>query len=209
MLAAYIVAAIVGGGMIALSALAGLGLHADASGMHFDHPGEAGGGLPSGDVDTSHDLSSGDHATDTGDGSAGLWLPFLSLRFWTYCIGTFGLVGTVLSLARVSLEPVTAIIAVASGLLMGTVAAGVVHYLTKAENSAAASQEEFLGAIARVTVPIGELPGKVRTSIRGDIIDLVAQSHDGQAFTPGEEVMIIGYEGNKVQVARQSEFLGE
>lgn len=209
MLAAYIVAAIVGGGMIVFSALAGLGAHADVGG---DLGHDVGGGHGSvdhgaaGGHDVSHDA---EHGHDTDHGTGALWLPFFSIRFWTYAVGTFGLIGSVLSLTRVSIEPITLAISATAGLLMGTLAAWIVRYLNKAEYSSTATEDDFLGALAQVTVPIGELPGKVRTSVRGDIIDFVALSDPGEQFAPGEEVMIVGIEGDKARVARKKDFLGE
>jgi hypothetical protein len=49
----------------------------------------------------------------------------------------------------------------------------------------------------------------VRTSVRGDIIDFVALSEAGESFAPGDEVMIVGIEGDKARVARKQDFLGE
>jgi len=207
MLAAYIVAAIVGGGMIVFSALAGLGAHADVGGG-FGHDVDTGHSGFDHDASGSHDAShDSDHSHENHEGAA--WLPFFSIRFWTYTVGTFGLIGTILSLTKVSVEPLTLVIAIAAGLVMGTTAAYIVRSLMKAEHATASSQEDFLGALAQVTVPIGELPGKVRTSVRGDIIDFVALSEPGETFAPGEEVMIVGLEGDKARVARKTDFLGD
>lgn len=200
MLAAYIVAAIVGGGLILISALAGLGAHADMGGGDFAH-----------DTGLSHDAS---HDADHGDagatGSGALWLPFFSLRFWTYAVGTFGLLGTLLTFSRVSQEPLTLTVSSVSALVTGTIAALAVRALSKMERSSTASETDFQGAVGKVTVPIrGSLPGKVRTSVRGDLIDLVAVSHDGAEIAQGEEVIVVEIEGNQARVARQKEFLGE
>lgn len=191
MLAAYIVAAIVGGGMIAFSALAG----AEA---HHDVGGDLGG----------HDADHGNDSHEHGDG-ASLWLPFLSLRFWTYLIGTFGLMGLVLTLSKASPEPMTSIISGVSGLVMGTFAAGIVRYLSKNENSANVSDEDFMGALGKVTVGISALPGKVRTSVKGDVIDVIALGENGEQFAQGEEVMIVGFEGQTAKVVRKDDYLGE
>lgn len=208
MLAAYIVAAIVGGGMIVFSALAGLGAHADMGGSDFSHDVDTGqGGFDHSGPETHDASQDGDNGHDADQGTGALWLPFFSVRFWTYAVGTFGLIGSILSLTRVSIEPATLAISISSGVLMGTIAAVVVRTLAKAEHASAANQDDFLGALAKVTVSIGELPGKVRTSVRGDIIDFVALGEQGEHFDQGEEVMIVGIEGDKARVARQTEFL--
>lgn len=197
MLAAYIVAAIVGGGMIAFSALAG----AEA---HHDIGGDVGGP----DAHIGHDADHGHDSHESGD-SGSLWLPFLSLRFWTYLIGTFGLMGLVLTLSKASPEPMTGIISGACGLVMGTFAAGLVRYLSKSEQSAAVSDADFVGALGKVTVGIHALPGKVRTSVKGDVIDVLALGENGEQFEQGEEVMIVGFEGQTAKVVRKDDYLGE
>lgn len=197
MLAAYIVAAIVGGGMIAFSALAGAEAHHDVGGDMGGH-----------DAHVGHDADQGHDSHDQGD-SGSLWLPFLSLRFWTYLVGTFGLMGLVLTLCKASAEPATAVISGVCGLVMGTFAAGLVRYLSKNEHSANVSDEDFMGALGKVTVGISALPGKVRTSVKGDVIDVIALGENGEQFAQGEEVMIVGFEGQTARVVRKDDYLGE
>jgi len=204
MLAAYIVAAIVGVGLIVFSALAGLGAHADlnADMAHGDVPVGHHGEIDGGHAHVDH--PSGD------DGQGAVWLPFFSVRFWTYAVGTFGLLGTLLSLAKVSQEPTTMVVSLVTALFTGTVAAWAVRALGKMERTSSASETDFLGAAGKVTVPIrGALPGKVRTSIKGDLIDLVAVSDDGGEILQGEEVVVIEINGNQARVARQKDILGE
>lgn len=197
MLGAYIVAAIVGGGLILFSALAGMGAHADVGGdMSHDVGGH--------DAGHSHD---GGHDSDHDTGA--VWLPFLSLRFWTYAVGTFGLIGTILSLTKASIEPMTLIIAASTGVFMGTVAAYLVRFLSRTESTSSVGDKDFLGAIAKVSVPIGALPGKVRTTVKGDIIDMVALGENGETFGQGEEVMIVGIEGNSARVVRKADYFEE
>ncbi|MBS1713587.1 MAG: NfeD family protein [Armatimonadetes bacterium] len=206
MLAAYIVAAIVGVGLIVFSALEGLGANA-----------EIGGGDLANDVDASHGPieahDAGGHADydPLGESAEGaVWLPFLSVRFWTYAVGTFGLLGTLLTLANVSREPLTAIVAVGTALLTGTIAAVAVRALSKMERTSSASETDFLGVAGKVTVPIrGSLPGKVRTSVKGDLIDLVAVSDDGGEILQGEEVVVIEIDGRQARVSRCTDILGE
>ncbi len=200
MFAAYIVAAIVGGGLILFAAFAGLGSHADVS--HGDIGHEAG---------PQHlEAQDSDHGSDGDQGAGAVWLPFFSIRFWTYTIATFGLVGSILTLTRVCPEPLTLVISVCSGVFMGVLAAFIVRILGLAARTSEAAETDFMGAMAKVTVAIRDgLPGKVRTTVRGDIIDLVALSDSGGTIEQGQEVMIVGIEGDKARVALQSEYLGE
>ena len=195
MLAVYLFGAILGGGLIVFSALAGMSSHSDVGGHGLDHSS-----------DHSSDHVAG-HGSVHGTGAA--WLPFFSLRFWIYAVGAFGLTGAGLTFFKASQEPATLVIATVAGLLMGFSAATIVRLLSRAESTSGLLENDFLGAIAKVSVPIGTLPGKVRTSIKGEIIDLVASCNDGESFSIGDEVMIVDVEGNSVTVARQADFLGE
>lgn len=190
MLAAYVVAAIVAGGLIVFSAIAGMEGHASI-----------------GDVG-SHDAPGHTHG-EGADSAGSVWLQFLTLRFWTYAIGAFGLIGLVLTLRKASVEPLTMTIAGGTGLVVGTISAWFYRFLSKSEHSSSIGGNDFLGAIGKVTVAIGAEPGKVRTSIKGEIIDMVAVGHTGEPFVAGEEVIIVGLDGNNAQVARKGDFLGE
>lgn len=202
MLAAYIVAAIVGGGMIVFSALAGLGAHGDIShdlGTDASH-----------DVshDASHDSGDGHHHVD--DGAGAFWLLFFSLRFWIYAVGAFGTLGVVLTVTRALAEPMTLTVSAIGGLLMGLFTAGTVRWLTRSELQSTVSTVDFQGALARVTVAIGEgQPGKVRTTVKGDIIDLMAIGLDGGAIPRETEVVIVDMQGDKAVVAPSTEILKE
>lgn len=190
MLGVYIAAAIIGGGLIAFSALAGIGSHADIGG------------------DLGHGTAGHDHSGHDQN-SENTWIPLLSLRFWTYCIGAFGLLGLLLSLTKVAQEPFVLIISSCTGLTMGLLASLVVKFLSNKEATSSISEGDFTGVLAKVTVPIRELPGKVRATIKGELIDLTALGQDGQQFEQGEEVLIIELNGNNATVARQSDFMGE
>ena len=119
------------------------------------------------------------------------------------------MIGLVLTLTKVSVEPITVGIAIGTGVLMGSIAAYFVRFLTKTENTSSVGDHDFLGALAKVSVRIGELPGKIRTSVKGDIIDMVALGEHGETFEQGEEVMIVGMEGNDARVVRKADYLGE
>ncbi|MCU0315648.1 MAG: hypothetical protein MUC92_03545 [Fimbriimonadaceae bacterium] len=202
MQALYIFTAILGGGLILLSAL-GIGGHghgdADVGSDHeISHDASH---------DVSHDVSHDAGHSDSG-GPSDLWLPFLSLRFWTYFVGVFGVTGLLLSLFRISVEPITLFVSLGSGLVMGLVAAFVTRFLTTHQISSAATTDDMLGSLAQTTVSLrGTEPGKVRMTLRGDIIDMLAVSDDGKDIVSGEEVVVVGVDGNKVRVVRTSELL--
>ena len=207
MLALYLVAAIVGGGLVLFSALGGL----------------AHGGMdPGGGIDADHDLGGADvHVSDAElapsvDHDAGadtapaaeFWIPFTSLRFWTYLAAVFGVTGLALTLFAKTGEPFTMVVSIVTGLVMGLAASGIVHWIAKNESQSAISEQDFLGAEAKVLVPVrGRLPGKVRLQVKGSTVDLVAIAEDGREIEAGDEVLVVGFEGNNARVARKEDYL--
>lgn len=201
------VAAIIGGGLVLFSALGGLahgGLEADG-GIDADH--DVGGA----DAETSGtELAP---AADHGAGAAGapaaeFWIPFTSLRFWTYLCAVFGVTGLALTLFAKTGEPFTMVVSIVTGLLMGLAASGIVHWIAKNESQSAISEQDFLGAEAKVLVPVrGRLPGKVRLQVKGSTVDLVAVAENEREMEAGEEVLVVGFEGNNARVARKEDYL--
>jgi membrane protein implicated in regulation of membrane protease activity len=184
MLTVYIICAIVGGGLILVTAFTGGGDH-DA-GHDIGH-----------DADVGHDVSH-----DSGhDGADGPWLPFFSVRFWTYLIGVFGSVGLLLTLLSDSREPTTALLSAGTGLLSGLVAATLVRWLSTHESDSTAREADFLGQRARVTVPIRENQlGRIRTTVKGELLDILATAEEPKALAEGSEVVIIGMENGRATV---------
>jgi membrane protein implicated in regulation of membrane protease activity len=192
MLAVYTIATIVGGGLVLLSALGGLGHHASVDGGAdgFDHS----------------------HSGDSGDGAAGashdFWIPFLSLRFWTYFAAAFGGMGLALTFLKMSSEPVTGIVAAAVGVALGLTVSWIMRILPRVTMHNTVLSDDFVGKEARVLVAgEGAQPGKIRVSIKGELIDILARREDGGTIATGETVVVIGLEGNEARVARMDELM--
>lgn len=196
MLAVYIVAAIVGGGLIVLSALGGLG-----HGTGLDDVGGHGASFEAQhDVDTGHDLAAPSDA----------WLPFLSLRFWTYFMGGFGGLGLLLTVLGMTREPATAALSAGMGLALGLTVAWGMRALQRMTMDNTVLSDDFLGKEAKVLVASrGSQPGKVRLSIKGDLIDMLARSESGHELEPGESVVVVAIDGNEARVERLRDVLGE
>lgn len=205
MLAVYIVLGVIGGGLILLSAL-GVITHGFDASAHFDADHQ---------IDFSHDLSATDSVPtgdnvdhvlhDTGD----VWLPFLTLRFWIYTSGCFGLIGFLAAVFSDAREPAIAIVATLAGLLMGFLAAWFYRILPRAEVSGGVSSGDFVGAVGNVLVAVGESKmGKVRVLVKGDTIDMLALAERG-TIEVGEEILVTSVEGQKVTVVKKEEYLGE
>ncbi len=212
MLALYAFTLIVGGGLVLFSALGGAMGHGDVSAAG-DVPHDLGGHDGPGHSEAAmHNTDAQGPGHDLREGLSGagtLWLPFLSFRFWTYALATFGAIGLALTLLKAAAEPMAGLIAAGAGLGLGWVAAYAVQALSRPDSNSAAAQEDFLGALGRMTVATrAGAPGKVRTTVKGDVIDMVAQSEDGTDIAAGDEVLIVGFEGDRVRVARKDQFLG-
>lgn len=196
-LTVYIVAAILGGGLIVFSALGGLHAQGD---LDVGDPGHADVGDHGGDGHHGHD----------SEGAGAFWLPFFSLRFWTYAVGTFGLLGCLLTLFTPTPAPTVALVSAATAAVMGTVASVVVRMLVRADRSSAAGLDDFYGVEGRVTVPVRPgLPGKVRVTVKGDVIDLIAVGASDEEIEAGTPVVVVDMEGSTARVDRSSRVLQE
>jgi membrane protein implicated in regulation of membrane protease activity len=207
----YIACGILGVGLILLSALGSVfgGHDADASSA------DLGGHSPDAALDGPQEVS---HVDWTQVGAktfekgiesvhtSGLWLPFFSLRFWTYFLGGFGLLGTLLTLFKQGTEPLVGIVSSATGLFLGLVAAYAWRILIRQQVDASTKEADFLGVIGTQSVAArGHEPGKVRVMVRGELIDLLALSDDGQTISAGEEVVVVGIEGDHARVTRKDQ----
>lgn len=204
----YLVTAIVGGGLIVLSAIGGMGHHDLGDGVGDHGLGDHNVGHDaSGDSD-SHLGSDTDHA-DSPSGSD-FWLPFFSLRFWTYAAGIFGLFGLLGTFTKIATEPTLAMVAGATGLTMGSIAAYAMRWAKLNEVNSSVSEREMAGVTGKVLVaPRHGEPGKVRIYAKGESIDLLAVPMDGAEIEPGEEVVVVGMEGQRAMVARFKDYVGE
>ncbi len=209
MLSVYIVTAIIGGALIVLSALGGADADADAD-LDFDADADLDLDLDAdadfdADLDADHDVGH----LDVVD-AEGVWLPFLSLRFWTYCAAGFGLVGAILTWAGSLAEPTIAIAAGATGLVAGLAMAYTMRMLKAGEAHGHVGVRDYEGAEGRVRVTVGKTtPGKIRAHIGGEELDILALAEGDEALPPGTPVMIIEMEGHIARVVRRQAILGE
>lgn len=198
MLTVYIVTGIVGLVLTAVAAIAGFDHGTD---HEFDVGADVGG-------DVGHDVGhDADH--DAGHDGLGAWLPFLSLRFWTFFAAGFGTIGAVLTL----FEPGNVLIpvwAVAGGLGIGLLVSWGVRVLQRHDAANVMSQRELLGAAGKLLVAIrpGQ-PGKVRVIAQGEIIDMIATSQNDKELESGEEVFVVDVDGRQAVVAQRRDLFGD
>lgn len=198
MLTIYIFCAVIGGGLIVMSLFGGDHDHGSDADHDFtvDHDVDLGADA-GGDADVGHDA---DASHDSGHGD-GPWMLFFSLRFWTYLLGVFGVSGLLLTYLTDSREPVTALLSGATGFLSGVFAASLVGWLRKNEADSTAREHDFLGVRARVTVGIRDRQvGRIRATVKGELIDVLAVSEEPLALPEGSEVVIVGMDNGRATV---------
>lgn len=197
MLIWYVVCSVVGLALILLSAFSG---HQDLGGdgdVQLDS--DAGG------VDVDHDLGV-DHSDLTGHAAeAGAWLPFLSLRFWTYLCAGFGATGLLLSFFTRTSSGTVFVLSVVTGLVCGLMVAYVYRALQVSNTDSMTREKDVLGCHAKVLVAIRkDQPGRVRCCVKGDWVDFVALSNDGSELQAGEDAVIVALENGKAMVIPKS-----
>lgn len=149
-----------------------------------DGDGHGDGGLDK-DVDFHVD---GDH--DGGADAFG-WLPILSLRFWTFFLGSFGLSGVMLSLLGTS-QTTTLIAAIIMGIVIAYPAALLFQKLKSNTVTTNTTSTAYKQEIAKTLLPMqpnGQ--GKIRLSYQGELIDLIATNSSEEEISPNSEVMIM------------------
>jgi membrane protein implicated in regulation of membrane protease activity len=185
----YVGALALGGALIAVSAFAGA--HADG--------GDA-------DADADAHLDAAGDALHTGlDKDAAAWLPFLSLRFWTFGLGAFGLTGLLLHL--LSFSPlVSGVAAGGMGVFVGLLSAWAFRRLRSASVSGNVRLADLAGQEAEVLLPVGPgQAGKVRLLVDGQLTDLIATTRDTEGLPRRSRALVVAIdEGRAIVTALPS-----
>lgn len=188
MLTLYIASSVVAGVLLLLSLFGG-GDH------EFGHDTDT-------DTDLNHEV---DHESDHGGftGGAASWIPFLSLRFYTYFFAGLGVAGLALTFLTTTPPSLILILSLIVGSISGLATWITIKILRRTESSSAATESDCLGKEAEVTVGIkGRNAGRIRCTVRGDIIDFLAVSEEEAPLNPGDRVVIVAMDGGKAEVIR-------
>jgi hypothetical protein len=157
----------------------------------FSH-GDAGGDVD-GDVAGHLGADGGDHATlssHPGAADHGGLAILVSLRFWTFALLAFGLVGVLLWFLRLSGPIATFVLATSMGLGSGALASLTFRILARGQISSGGELDDVVGKLGRILVtPQGASYGKVRIEVRGQIHDYLAKTVDVE-LAPGTFVVI-------------------
>ena len=158
-------------------------------------------GIVAGNLDHSID------SHDAGDGDGHVWIPFFSPRFWIYGLSSFGLAGILLTLAHIDN---TLVLSIITGVLTGVLITYMTRFvLRKAETSSNIRMDKLLGQVGNVTVPIrAGLKGKIRLNRHDEVLEVFAiASNPGLEIMNGESVIVVGVEGDTLEVIPQDELL--
>jgi membrane protein implicated in regulation of membrane protease activity len=183
LLQAYVVALVLGGGLVAVSAL---GFDKDPEATEVDHA-----------IGDPH----ADHVAHGVDTSAAL--AFLgSLRFWSFASGAFGAIGILLTFAGVG-PWVTGLAAVGGGFAIGVGAALAFRWFARGTVSSQLDTRSLAGRDAEVVLSVGPgKTGKVRVTHQGQTLELPATTHEPQLLERGARVLVVSVEGGSADVTR-------
>lgn len=193
MLSVYLFCTLVGGLLVALSAFGGL------DGADFDH-----------DFDTDVEFKDspqkeGQIGIRSKTSKGRLWLPFFSLKFWTYGACFFGLAGLLLWAVQPTMMPARSIvISLAFGIFCGTSMAWVMRTLKEAKVDSLVRTSDLIGLWGMVEIPFDKNSrGKVRLNVKGSTVAFSAFTEENKEFVVGENVFVVGLENNKLWIVSE------
>jgi len=129
------------------------------------------------------------------------FLPFLSIRFWTFGLTVFGVTGIIL----VKMNQPTAIhasLAIGMGLIVGWAAAQIFHRLKNTTVDSSADVDRLRGteALVVLTVRPGGT-GKVRMRVKEQDVEVTATTSHDSPLEIGDRVLIVESANGQVVVA--------
>ena len=122
---------------------------------------------------------------------AGIWLPFFSLRFWTFALASFGASGALLSVLGVG-GFLAAGVSIGIGGVIGTGAAWIFRQLQLVEPTGNVGLLDLSGTEATVLLTVGpEKVGKIRLLLDEQYIDLPARTQGNTVINRDEKALIL------------------
>ena len=152
------------------------------------------------DLHTDGDLDHG--AVDLVHGDVGPFLPWTSLRFWSFFAAAFGVTGGALAMAGMA-DLFSALVAVPTGVGVGTAAAWVMRQIRADRVSGDVTLERYAGEEGKVVVPVrGGRTGKIRIVTKSGLIELPARTADGHDLGVGDRVLVASVRDGVADVTR-------
>ncbi|MEC8277252.1 MAG: NfeD family protein [Myxococcota bacterium] len=142
-----------------------------------------------------------DLSAATGDLDGEGWLPFLSMRFWTFALACFGMSGTFMNALGTS-DLISAPISAVTGIGLGWMIAYAFHRLKTDTVSSNTSTTSLVNQEGKALLPISkEQRGKVRLSLGTEILDLEAITNDPMPIERGEKIIIVSVKGGTAVIS--------
>jgi len=141
-----------------------------------------------------------DHVGDVGEAGA-LLATFLSLRFWTFALASFGLTGTLMTLL-LKMQPWLSLpVSLAAGFGIGVSVASAFRLANKRQVGTIADVNTLLGreGIVLLAVEPGKA-GKIRVTHDGQSLDLLARTRDPRRFERGERVLVVDMQAGEATI---------
>jgi membrane protein implicated in regulation of membrane protease activity len=156
----YLIALILGGGVLLVQVISGK----DHDPLQFDH-----------DLGTQHLEGPG----------------LLSTRSLVYGLFTFGFIGAALHIPGLASPGVSLALALVGGAIAGVAVGYAFHMAGHPEAAGGGRFDEAKGRTARVLLPCTpDRRGKIRVSLRGHQVDMMALSENGE-IPEGREVLVV------------------
>jgi membrane protein implicated in regulation of membrane protease activity len=125
---------------------------------------------------------------------------FLSLRFWTFALMAFGLLGCFLHYLKLATPLATGLSSGALGLFSGWLAAYTFRALSRNVPNSGVSSTELVGQVGKVMLaPNAQGRSKIRLSVKGQMIDYVATSDE--LLEAGASVLVEEVRGQQLHVS--------
>ena len=136
------------------------------------------------------------------------WLPFTSLRFWTFGACFFGMTGLLLSVLAPSLASgLRALVAIAFGLVSGTAFTYVLHLLRRNPANSMVRPTDLIGKAGVVEVPLSaNSPGKIRLNLGNASVAFLACTDEENELQPDDKVVVIRIQDNRLWVVPEAAF---
>ncbi|MBT9311503.1 OB-fold-containig protein [Leptothoe kymatousa] len=128
-----------------------------------------------------------------------------SFKFWTVGGFFFGLTGLSLGWVQSNLPPLLVFIAaLAMGTLLGGTLAIALRHLARRHADSLIRTEDFAGRVGIVELPFDQhSKGKVQLELRGSVLHMIALTDDHKQFAPGDKVLIINVDNNRLWVVSE------
>ena len=131
------------------------------------------------------------------------WISILlSFKFWTFGGCFFGLSGVLLGIMQPELASITVFLfSLIAGILCGGTLVSGLRVLKFRQVDSLVRNEDFAGLVGIVELPFdADSKGKVLLEIGGSTLHLMAQTEEKMSFQPGDSVLVVGREQNKLWV---------